>query len=317
MRALGDVRFRRREPEDMADAFRVFYRSMYDYFHRVGLADAATAENPPIEANWPKRRAWWEHLTATAAEDWVAVDEADRIIGWAQSVEREGLLDLTMFMVDPTVQSRGIGRGLLERAFPLGRGDARTINASQDPRALGLYFRFGVAFATSSAEFKGAARPSDVVTDLAIERVDPGMQASAAPAIVALERELLGHGRAVDTRFLLGDRPAWLARRNGQVVGMAFGASGEAPAAGISVDTGPVGALEPADVPALLATVESDAASRGFPEIGFTVPLANSTAVRHLLNRGLRMDPGFYAILSSDSRIRFDRWVHTRPEYIV
>jgi GNAT superfamily N-acetyltransferase len=76
-----------------------------------------------------------------------------------------------MFMVDPTVQSRGIGRGLLERAFPLGRGHARTINTSQDPWALGLYLQFGVVFNTTSAELRGLAGPADVATDLTIERV--------------------------------------------------------------------------------------------------------------------------------------------------
>ncbi len=234
-------------------------------------------------------------------------------------MERDGLLDLTMFMVDPSVQSRGLGRGLLERAFPVGRGQARTINASQDLRALGLYLRFGVGYASASAVFRGPARPCEVATDLAIERVEPGTAAAAAVAIVNVEREVLGHGRAEDTRFLLTDRPAWLARRHGHVVGMAFGAAGDASSAvlGSSVDTGPIGALDPADLPALLATVENEAAARGFVEIWFTIPLVNSMAVRHVLERQLRIEPGHFAIMTSGDRIRLDRWVHTRPEYIL
>ncbi len=74
--------FRRLEVADTPAASAMFYRSMYDYLHRFGLVDAASAENPPIEKMWLRRRAWWEHLTATAAEDWVAADEAGQIVGW-------------------------------------------------------------------------------------------------------------------------------------------------------------------------------------------------------------------------------------------
>ena len=61
-----------------------------------------------------------------------------------QSVERDAFLGVTFFFVDPEVQSKGLGRALLERAFPLGRGRHRAIFATEDPRALSLYMRFGV-----------------------------------------------------------------------------------------------------------------------------------------------------------------------------
>ena len=304
-------RYRPRLASDMPVVYRLFRRSLFDYLRRMGQVDAAAdwTSTTAIEESWLLRATWMEHLAATAAEDWVAEDRDGRVIGWAQSIERDGLLELTMFFVDPEAQSRGVGRGLLERAFPFGRGHTRTICATQDPRAVALYLRFGVAFVTSTIDVLGPPRAAEIVTDLDIERVDPAASADAEASIVDVERALLGHGRREDTRFLLGDRPAWLARRAGRVVGMAFGIAGDS--------CGPIGALDPADLPALMATIENDAAERDVTELGFTIPMANSTALDHVLARGFKVDTWFGFILSSTGRMQLDRYVHTQPTYIL
>lgn len=289
----------------MPDVYRVFRRSLFDYLHRIGQVDAATAADPPVEEGWTTQQGWMEHLAATAAEDWVAEESDGRIVGWAQSVERDGLLELTLFFVHPRAQSRGVGRGLLERAFPLGRGTARTIIATQDPPALGLYLRFGVGYATTSAELLGQPIASEIKTDLVIERANAGAEAT----IVALERELLGHARIVDVRFLVERQPVWLALRGGRAVGFAFG--------NLGANAGPVAALDPADLPALLATVENEAAGRGVEELGFMVPMVNATALAHLITRRFRIDPFYTFVLASDDRMQLDRWVHTQPGFIV
>ncbi len=64
-------------------------------------------------------------LAEIAAEWWVAEDDAGRLIGYARSIERGagyGLFELSEFFVRPGHQSAGVGRALLERAFPLGQG---------------------------------------------------------------------------------------------------------------------------------------------------------------------------------------------------
>ncbi len=301
--------FRRRVPADMPDAYRVFRRSLFDYLFRTGQVDAETAADPPIESGWATQQPWMEHLAATAAEDWVAQGPNGEIIGWAQSTERDGLLELTLFFVDPLAQSRGVGRGLLDRTFPRGRGSARTIVATQDPRALSLYLRYDVGFVTTSAELIGRPSAFSVASDLAMDRVEPGQEEAAVIAAGAIERAILGHGRAEDVRFLLGYRPAWLARRDDRVVGVAFGASGTV--------AGPVAALDPADLPALLAAIESDAADRGLDEITFTVPMVNVTALQHLLSRRFQIDPFYAMILAGKADMALDRWVHTGPAFIV
>jgi GNAT superfamily N-acetyltransferase len=305
-----EPRFRRRLEKEMPVAFRVFRRSLFGYLKRTGEVDPAEdwLSATAIEESWTRHAAWMEHLAATAAEDWVAEDPDGRVIGWAQSIERDGMLELTMLFVDPDAQSRGVGRGLLERAFPLGRGRTRTISATQDPRAVALYLRFGVSYLTSSIDVLGPPRASTIATDLLIERVLPGVTADAEAAIADIERALLGHARLEDTRFLLGKRPAWLARRGGRVVGMAFGMDGDC--------TGPIGVLDPADLPALMGTVENDAVERDVKELGFTIPMVNATALDHVLGRGFHVDTFYTFLLSSSTEMRLDRYIETQPTFI-
>ena len=298
----------------MPDTFALFRRSLGDYLLRtgqIGTAEAAARSSPDgLAEAWGWHGSWMEHLAATAAEDWIAEDAGGRIVGWAQSVERDGLFELTFFFVDPELRTHGLGRGLLERAFPLGRGESRAISATLDPAAVSLYLRSGVHYAATTIDVLGEPRVSDVATDLAIRRVEPGTEDDAEEAIVALEREILGHGRRADTRFLLADRPAWLASRGGAVVGMAFGTSA-------SDSSGPIAALDPGDVPALMTTVENDAAARGVKEVGFTIPMVNRAALDHALGRHLPIDTFYTFVLSSDDRMRLDRWVQTQPSFII
>lgn len=116
---------------DIPAAYAVFRRSLFDYLLRIGMVDAATAADPPIESAWQSQGPWVEHLSRTAAENWVAEDGAGRVIGWAMSVERDGVLELTHLFVEPGVQAGGVGRALLDRAFPRAR------TASGDPRDRG------------------------------------------------------------------------------------------------------------------------------------------------------------------------------------
>ncbi|MEO5704924.1 MAG: GNAT family N-acetyltransferase [Candidatus Limnocylindrales bacterium] len=296
------------EPADMRAAFAVFRRSLVPYLHRLGVVDSPDVTDAQLDEAWVPRSPWIEHLWRTAAENWVAIDDDGRLVGWALSVQRGGVLELAMFFVDPTTQSKGVGKALLERAFPMGRGPHRSIIATRDPRAMSRYLRAGVRFITSIVDFEAKPRMVTPDTDLVFERLEPAGPASI-DLIAGVEAELLGHRREVDTAFLLTQRPAWIARRAGAVAGFAFGYENEL--------TGPIGALDPGDIPALLDLVENDAAERGAPNLYFSTPLDNHTAVEHLLARSYTIDP-FVASLLADSRwLKTDRWVHTGISYIV
>lgn len=232
-------------------------------------------------------------------------------------MERDGVLYLAMLMVDPQAQSRGVGNALIKRAFPAGRGRARVIDANQDPRALSLYLRSGVHFISSSVAFRGRAQASEISTDLDIEGVIPTERSAAQESVFELEREVLGHGRREEIRYLLENRPLFLARRARRVTGMAFGASRVVPARDKGRETGPMCALDPEDLPALSATVENDAVVNNILDLGFQIPLVNATAASFVLGRRYQIEPFSTLILASDNRMRLDRWVQMQPELVL
>ena len=167
------VRLRPALPADMRAAFAIFRRSIIAYIHRIGIVESPDVTDAMLDEAWLQRGAWVEHLWRTAAEDWLAVDEDGRAIGWAMSVERDGHLELAFFVVEPGVQSKGLGKALLEHALPLGRGRHRGILATLDPRALSLYLRSGVRYLTGVGDLYGPPRSIEIETDLTFGRLEP------------------------------------------------------------------------------------------------------------------------------------------------
>jgi GNAT superfamily N-acetyltransferase len=311
-----EILYRPATADDIRPAYAVFRRSLYRYLFQQGLIDETTAKNPAIEADWRRQSTWIEHLWGSAAENWVAQDAAGCVVGWAMSVERDSHLELTHFFVEPTVQAKGIGQGLIKRAFATDRGRHKSILASQDPRALSLYLRSGVDYVTTSADFLIPTRRIEPAADLHFERV--GAEDAAVEAITALEQEVLGYRRDADIRFLLGIRPAWLALRGGSIVGFAFGAQPEQQRSPVApIMSGPMSALNANDLPAILDHVIDAAQTAGHAEVAIATPFANRVAVAHLLARGSKIDPFYVNVLSSDSSMRLDRWIHTAPNFIM
>lgn len=312
---MGDrVQVRAARDEDLHPAYAVFRRAIYDYLARIGNVTAEEAGDPPIASAWVRQEAWMRHLWTTAAENWVAEDAAGRVVGWAMSIAREGHLELVLFFVDPGAQSRGLGRALLARALPEGQGHGRSIVATQDPRALSLYLRSGVDFMSSTVDviLAGAPRPGE--PDLSFRRLDAG--AASVEAVAAIEREVLGFGRPPETAFLLGRRPAWLAERDGRAVGFAFGVEPKREGAeGRTPPAGPMAALDPGDVPALMDHVIAEAPPGA--DFTITLPLVNRTAMAHALARGGRIDPFYLVVLARGTDMRLDRFVHTSPSLVL
>ena len=154
---------RRGTTDDLRPAYEVFRQSLWDLMQRTGLIPAGSPLD--TEESWPRHRSLTEHIFTHAAEFWVAED-TDGVAGMARSIERDGVLQLTEFFVHPRVQSRGVGRELLDRAFPLGRGRHRSILATQDSRALALYLRSGVHFQSTLVDFEVIPAPHEYETDL-------------------------------------------------------------------------------------------------------------------------------------------------------
>jgi GNAT superfamily N-acetyltransferase len=279
------------------------WESISDLAARRGTPWSGTAAD-----HWPRFRSLFEHLAEDAVEWWVA-EEDGRIIGYARSVERGDhgeLFELAELFVRPSAQSGGIGRALLERAFPHGRGEIRTIIATTDERALARYYRSGTHVRFPILGMSREPR-RDAAAGIAVQ-VEPITEATL-DEVAAIDGEVLGYGRGDrELRWLLGDREGHLYLQDGSVVGFGFVSAAR---------TGPIAARSPDVVPEILAHIEARAAALGADEVAFEVPTPNEAAMTHLVGAGYRFD-GFPTYLMSNRPFgRFDRYVGFAPPFVL
>jgi GNAT superfamily N-acetyltransferase len=300
-----NVTIRRGDPADSRAAFDVFLPAVNDLARRLGAP-----WDPEPEELWGRLEPIFAMLAAEAAEWWVA-EEADsgRLIGHARSIERGGLFELSEFFVLPDRQAAGVGRQLLDRAFPNDRGEVRAIIATTDTRAQARYYRAGTAarfpilsltgvpgVASGTGPLDGTLEPQPATPD------DIG-------AMNELEQSLLGFARGHEFGWLLEHREGFVYRRAGRLVGYAF--------IGNRGGIGPVGAAEAADVPGILDHLERTAAERQVAEVSVDVPGPNEIAVRHLIARRFKMDSFFTLFMSSRPFGQFDRYIGFSPPFVL
>jgi GNAT superfamily N-acetyltransferase len=298
------TRFRRGTPADTRLCFDIFETTIDDLGQRIGGGANATAGDP---AAFAIRAPLFDHLAATADHWYIAEDEdSGRAVGYARSILRDGVRELTEFFVLPDAQSGGVGRELLERAVPVAGARHRAIVATIDPRAIARYLRAGLDARVPMIGLEGVPRAFPLPTDLDRERIeesDPPLE-----ALAEIDRRVLGFRRDEEHRFLAGQRAGWLYLRNGVPAG--YGYHPSRPAWG-----GPYAALYDSDLPAILAEGESAAAARGHETVTFDVPLTARPALDHLLGRGFRVDP-FVMLFFTDGPVDgLDRYVLTSPPF--
>jgi GNAT superfamily N-acetyltransferase len=294
----SDLTFRRGRPGDERACHDLLWQAVIDLSERQGQQLEGSADDW-----WAKGEPVHQFLASHAAEWWLAEMPGEvSPAGYARSIERAGLFELTELFVRPDQQARGVGRALLERAFPAGRGEVRMLVATTDVRALTRYY---AAELTARFPFLALSGPPGEAEaeQLAAQRLTDDQRSLAA--MIELERAVLEHPRPeAELRFLLSDREGYLYRRGDVAVGFAFvGTSG----------AGPIGTLEPADQPDVLRHVESRARALGVESLELEVPGPNEVAVRHLLGRGLRIDPWVTLLMSNRPFGRFDRFIGYSP----
>jgi GNAT superfamily N-acetyltransferase len=293
MAVSSNLRYRRATPDDAIACNALMWSSVTDLATRQGTPLGGTAEDW-----WRSSEALGRLLIEAAAEWWVAeLPASGQLAGFARSIERDGLFELTEFFVSPDRQEKGIGHALIERTFPSGRGKVRSIIATSDVRAQARYYAAGTVARFPLFTFAGAPTSSSSI-DLIAEPIE-GAQAIRVQRLI--ERRVLGHRRSdTELRWLLARRRGHLYRRGDKHVGYSFlGPDG----------SGPMGAFDPSDVPAILLHVEDQARSIGLEQLELQVPGPNEVAVRHLLSRGFRFDRWINFLMSDRPFGRFDRFI--------
>ena len=295
--ALSHV-LRRGTPGDARACNDLLYEAVSDLEARHGAGVSGTEDEW-----WSQLEPFYRYLAANAAEWWVAEDgPGGPLVGFARSIETDGVVELTEFFVRPGHQAQGLGRELLARAFPADPARLRFLIATRDVRAIARYYAAGLAIQFPIVELSGPTRATEPPAGLAVRRVDGGADVDA---ISLIERTLLGFARSEAARgTLLDAREAYLYRRSDSVVGFAF----------VSKDgCGPIGALDPADLPDMLLHVEGRAKSLGMAQLKLDIPGPNEAAIRHLLGRGFRLDPAMSFLMSERPFGQFDRFMGLFP----
>lgn len=298
--------FRPGSLDDSFAIYEVFQEAILDLSQRTGVMAVSGGHDPAVlAAMWERRRSLWEHLARTAEHFWIAEREG-RAIGYARSIWRDGVRELTEFFVRPSEQAAGVGRELLARAFPKEGAHHRLIVATNDARALARYHKAGVYARIPEYFLIRAPEPVSVPTDLMIEPLPASPE--SVEIVGAIDTVVLGHRRDVDHAFLLEQRPGYVYRRGGAVVGYGY----------VAKDwQGPFAMLDQNDFPAVLAHAESQAHALGAESVGFEVPLINKVVVDYLLGRGYKLDGFLGTILSDEPFGKFENYLLTSPPFFL
>jgi ribosomal protein S18 acetylase RimI-like enzyme len=176
----------------------------------------------PDELRWQRRLA---HSIETDPGGCFVAERDGRVVGVTQAIVRERLWCLSMLAVDPTGQSGGAGRALLQHALDYGsNADAGLIVSSNDPRALRLYglagFTLRPTFSAEGAVDRGALPPAnpdvkqiDAYELDSLEEISRRVRGAAHPRELEFE---LGRGSVVlryrDRGFVVvqPERGVWL-----------------------------------------------------------------------------------------------------------
>ncbi len=299
------VTYERGEIDDNYAAFLLFEEALADLVTRFGFAGTTSWEDPDELAQmWQRRRPLYEHISQTSDQFWLAKQNGD-VVGFSRAIKRDGIQELTELFVKPDVQSSGVGRELIARAFPLESAKRRIIIATPDFRAQALYLKSGV-FPRFPIYYFGR-QPEQVPFETDLQFVPLANSEATVSTLAAIDGEVIGHRRDVDQRWFLANRRGYLYVRNGRPVGYGF----------VGETSGPFALLEATDFPAVLAHAESTVFSEGATRFGLEVPMVNETAVTYLLSRKFKID-AFMAMFMSDRPFgNFDRYLITSPPFFV
>jgi len=291
-------------PNDNYTCFKIYVEALFDLNYRGGHRDSsAPPQLSDYNTMWEDFGSLYAHLKNTGAYFWVAARD-DELIGYARSTVREGVLELTEFFIRPNEQTQGVGRALLEHAFPRGQYQQSLIIATLDQRAQARYLKAGTYPITPVYTFGGTPHVNGVTTGLDFESIQ------AAPdtleTLAKIDTLILGHRRDEDHEWLLGNRQGYLYIRRGEVVG--YGYEGRF--------NGPFALLDKNDYPTVLTHTENEAAAQE-QDFGIDIPLANRAAVDHMLERGHRISPFIAMIMADTTHAQFEKYILTSPQFFI
>lgn len=253
---------------------------------------------------WEERKSLYEHLAKTAEQFWIAEREG-QAIGFARSIKRGHLRQLTEIFLLPDQQSGGVGRQLFSQAFPSDDIARRSIIASPDIRAQVLYLKSGVYPRFPVYYFGRQPESIQLKSDLAFEPINATPENLSI--LGALDEALIGFQRNLDHKWLISDRNGYFYIRGGKPVGYGY----------LGQRNGPFALQNAQDFPAVLAHAESQAARNEQRHFGVEVPMVNQVVVDYLLARRFRLDVLMAVMMTDKPFGRFENYILTSPPFFM
>ena len=298
------ITYRRGTLDDLQNTFNVFRQSIMGLGDRLGANPISGAHDlQALQDLWARRQSLFEHLTRTSDNFWVA-EQDSKVIGFARSILRDGVRQLTEFFVLPEHQSTGVGGELLARAFPMDGAEHRFILATIDGRAVQRYLKAKVYPLFPCHTFTRPAEKVEVDTDLVIERITASAQSMGE--LIRLDNAILGFHREAEHAWLIETRKGYFYKRNKEVAG--YGYLGDL--------NGPFALMNANDFPAILAHAETEAAKRG-AEFSVEVPMINRAAIDYLLERRCKLEAFFEFFMADTPFGKFENYILTSPPFFV
>ena len=301
-----DVQSIQYRPGTLADyraAHRVFITAHYDLLNRQGRS-----KNPPtdadFDADWAHNRDLLAFLETHVEQFWVA-EQAEDIIGFARVLRQEHVRELTEFFVLPDVQSRGVGRELLRRAFPLMDGIINAVISSGDARAHARYLKSGVNHQHLIYAMSRPPEPLPVDSDLTVTELTASPEHT--DLVGRIDTEVLGFRRDGLHGWLRSNRQGFVYSAGGDVIG--YGYVGE--------DSGPFALLDPSWYPQVLSHAEAVCARQKYAKIDICVPTPNRIALEHCLSRRFEIGRFIMYFMTSQHFGQFDRYIKSNPALVL
>ena len=265
----------------MVGCARVFVRSATDLSRRQGTATPTlrVGDMAPSLA----------HLQSTDPRGFHVAVRDGRVIAFASTIVRGNTHFLSMFWTLPSLQSKGVGRKLLTRAFEgpkPPKSAVRCVYASLDSRALALYLKFGMLprgmFFMLKGPPKRSPRPKRTVELVQIGEIGETSRKMLAVA-ARFDRTFRAARRDRDIRFLMSLPGArfFLVRAGRSTLGYAVVTQ--------KGRVGPACVTDPRYSAGLAWAIKEKAREIGAEDIAMVVPGVNAGALGVFFEAGLKI----------------------------
>ena len=313
---LGEITIKEGSAADLETTFGLSERAIHDSALRQGVVLDRELTEEQVRADWLRQRPIVEFIASQPDGSYVIAESDEGPIGYARTVRFDCMEELTELMVLPDHQRQGIGRHLLEIAWP---GDptpdlGRVVVAAGSASDLSLYTGFGVMPVAGHWHMRQRAEVYLAHRAHEQDMTDPGVHVLKAERAVAewkrLEPSAVAHGRPALHEFFGRDRTC-LATLDG---------NGEATAlcwVSTDGDIGPAVARSPGQlVPVVLAALDRVAMTQEPEHLSVFTTTLSWWLLRRLRTLGFSVYwPSW--VLCSVPLPGLDRYMPTRPPHLL